>query len=57
LHPAQIIADDMADRTTGNMNRLIVTWNQSRYRMTTYVELRLVSGTVVDDPKAVAELP
>jgi len=31
--------------------------NQSRYRMTTYVELRLVSGTVVEDPKAVAELP
>jgi hypothetical protein len=25
LHPAQIIADDMVNRTAGNMNRLIVT--------------------------------
>jgi hypothetical protein len=31
--------------------------NQLRYRITTYVELRLVIGTVVEEPKAVAELP
>jgi len=53
LQPAQIIADAMTNRNAGNMNRLI----NLRHRITTYVELCLVIGTVVEDPKAVGELP